>query len=64
MHYKDNFEDAVSRLAAIKSLLYNAGYVVSDRDLHLANRIQELLLAIHEGRPYYDQNGNLKEKTK
>lgn len=61
MHYKDNFDDSISRIAAIKAKLINGGYHMSDRDLHLANRLQDILLACDESEEYYNEFGNLKE---
>jgi hypothetical protein len=36
---------------------------MSDRDLHLANRLQSILLACHEAKEYYNKFGNLKEQN-
>jgi hypothetical protein len=59
MHYKDNFEDATSRIQYAHSVVNNAGYHRSDRDLHLAQRLEQLILDIASTRNYYDENGNL-----
>jgi hypothetical protein len=64
MHYKDNFEDAVSRIEYAHSVVHNAGYHRSDRDLHLAQRLRQLVNDIRDARHNYDENGNEKEKTK
>lgn len=63
MRQPDNFADAVSRIAAVKAKLINGGYHMSDRDLHLANRLQSILLACHEAKEYYNKFGNLKEQN-
>lgn len=60
MHYKDNFEDATSRIEYAHSVVHNAGYHRSDRDLHLAQRLKALLNDIADARRNYDENGNLK----
>jgi len=59
MHYKDNFEEATSRIQYAHSVVHNAGYHHSDRDLHLAQRLEQLILDIASTRNYYDENGNL-----
>ena len=64
MHYKDNFEDATSRIEYAHSVVHNAGYHRSDRDLHLAKRLRELLDDIAYTRRNYDENGNEKEMYK
>jgi hypothetical protein len=64
MHYKDNFEDAVSRIEYAHSVVHNAGYHRSDRDLHLAKRLRQLLDDIADARCNYDENGNEKEMYK
>jgi hypothetical protein len=64
MHYKDNFEDATSRLTHVHSLLYNSGFYCSERDFDLAQKLKQLLNDIADSRCYYDENGNLKEKSK
>jgi hypothetical protein len=61
MHYKDNFEDAVSRIEYAHSVVHNAGYYRSDRDLHLAERLHALIKDVVNARCNYDENGNLKE---
>lgn len=60
MKQPDYFVDAKSRLAMVLDMLLNGGYVCSDRDQHLANRVEEVLLACKEAEPYYDTKGNLK----
>jgi hypothetical protein len=64
MYYKDNFEDAVSRIEYAHSVVHNAGYHRSDRDLHLAKRLRQLLDDIADTRCNYDENGNEKEMYK
>jgi hypothetical protein len=64
MYYKDNFEDATSRIEYAHSIVHNAGYHRSDRDLHLAKRLRQLLDDIADTRCYYDENGNEKEMYK
>lgn len=64
MHYKDNFEEDVSRLTYAHSVVHNAGYHRSDRDLHLAQRLKALLNEIADAKHNYDENGNLKELYK
>jgi hypothetical protein len=59
MHYKDNFEDATSRIEYAHSVVHNAGYHRSDRDLHLAQRLRQLVDDIKNSRGCYDDNGNL-----
>lgn len=61
MHYKDNFEDALSRVAYAHSVVENAGYPVSDRDRDLARRLNELLKDAEDAKVWYDINGDLKE---
>lgn len=61
MHYKDNFEDALSRVAYAHSVVENAGYPVSDRDRALSWRLKELLKDAEVSKAWYDINGNLKE---
>jgi len=61
MHYKDNFEDAVSRIEYAHSVVHNAGYYRSDRDFHLSRRLRQLVNDIADARRNYDENGNLKE---
>jgi hypothetical protein len=61
MHYKDNFEEAVSRLTYAHSIVHNAGYHRSDRDFHLAEKLRVLLHVIADSKLYYDENGKLKE---
>jgi len=60
MKQPDYFVDAKSRLAMVLDMLLNGGYVCSDRDYHLANRIEKVLLDCKEAEPYYDKNGMLK----
>jgi hypothetical protein len=64
MYYKDNFEDATSRIEYAHSVVHNAGYHRSDRDLHLAKRLRQLLDDIADARCNYDENGNEKEMYK
>jgi hypothetical protein len=64
MYYKDNFEDATSRIEYAHSVVHNAGYHRSDRDLHLAKRLRQLLDDIADTRCNYDENGNEKEMYK
>lgn len=61
MHYKDNFEDATSRIEYAYTVVNNAGYHRSDRDLHLAQRLKSLLNDIKDARCNYDENGKLRE---
>jgi hypothetical protein len=56
----DHFVEAKSRLAMALDILLNGGYVCSDRDQHLANRIESILLACKEAEDYYDKQGMLK----
>ncbi len=60
MKQPDYFVDATSRLAYVLELLLNGGYVCSDRDQHLANRIESILLACKEAESYYNEKGMLK----
>jgi hypothetical protein len=64
MHYKDNFEEALSRMAFAYSVVSNAGYHRSDRDVHLAERLHALIKDVVNARCNYDENGNLKEMYK
>jgi hypothetical protein len=64
MHYKDNFEDAVSRIEYAHSVVHNAGYHRSDRDFHLSRRLRQLVNDIADERRNYDENGNEKEMYK
>lgn len=44
MHYKDNFDEAMSKLNSITVLLYGGYYEPkSDRDIMLARRLTELI---------------------
>lgn len=59
MYYKDNFEDAISRVAYAHSIVNNAGYPLSERDEMLARRLKEL---ISESKIWYHSDNKLKEK--
>lgn len=62
MLYKDNFDEAISKLNSITVLLYGGYYEPkSERDLALARRIDELLKDAEVSKAWYDSNGNLKE---
>ena len=64
MHYKDNFEDAVSRIEFAHSVVHNSGFYCSERDFDLAQRLKALINDVANSRDNYDKNGNLKELYK
>ena len=56
MYYKDNFQDAISRVAYAHSIVNNAGYPLSERDEMLARRLKEL---ISESKIWYHSDNKL-----
>lgn len=59
---QDNFDEAMSKLNSITVLLYGGYYEPkSDRDLHLARRLDELLKDVEASKEWYNIYGNLKE---
>ena len=59
---QDNFDEAISKLNSITVLLYGGYYEPkSDRDLHLARRLDELLKDVEASKEWYNICGNLKE---
>ena len=58
----DHFECAIVYLKVTKRLLLNGGYVNSDRDQHLASRIEELIKQCEDSKSFYNEFGNLKDE--